>query len=390
MDFSTRRFDSAVGEFERQAEELLAALRAGDNSAARVFHRLHPRFLDPAIPWLPLRVADGEIQEAALDLNDARLAVARGYDFLDWKALEEFATVLREDAAVRAFEHAVEAVVDGDEAGLATLIRERPELAQGRSVRRTHFDPSVHGATLLHYVAANGVENFRQRTPGNVVAITRLVLEAGADPNATARLYGGECGVMSMLVSSSHPAQAGVQLELIELLADYGASVNRVGAGNWHSPLLTALVFGYADAAQALECRGARVDSLAAAAGLGRVAKAERLLPTASPQQRHLALALAAQLGHPEIVRLLLDAGEDPDRFNPEGSHKHSTPLHQAALAGHEAVVRLLVDRGARLDRKDRIYQSEPLGWAEYGGHAAIADFLRGAGSAVAKGRGEL
>ena len=63
---------------------------------------------------------------------------------------------------------------------------------------------------------------------------------------------------------------------------------------------------------------------------------------------RHRALALAAQLGHVEIVRLLLDAGEDPDRYNPADSHAHTTPLHQAALAGHDAVVRLLVERGAR------------------------------------------
>jgi uncharacterized protein (TIGR02246 family) len=51
-----------------------------------------------------------------------------------------------------------------------------------------------------------------------------------------------------------------------------------------------------------------------------------------------------------DIVRLLLDAGEDPNRYNPDGLHSHSTPLHQAALAGHDAVVRLLVERGARLD----------------------------------------
>jgi hypothetical protein len=36
----------------------------------------------------------------------------------------------------------------------------------------------------------------------------------------------------------------------------------------------------------------------------------------------------------------LLDAGEHPNRYNLEGNHPHSTPLHQAVLTGVEAVVR--------------------------------------------------
>jgi ankyrin repeat protein len=78
---------------------------------------------------------------------------------------------------------------------------------------------------------------------------------------------------------------------------------------------------------------------------------------------------------------LLLDAGEDPNRYNPKGNHGHSTPLHQAALAGHDEVVRLLVTRGARLDIPDTIYESTPLGWAVYGGRTKIAEYLRAQGT---------
>jgi hypothetical protein len=63
------------------------------------------------------------------------------------------------------------------------------------------------------------------------------------------------------------------------------------------------------------------------------------LLPSTS-EKRHCALVLASQYGHAEIVSLLLDAGKDPNRYNPIGIHAHSTPLHQAVAGGHDLVVR--------------------------------------------------
>jgi ankyrin repeat protein len=136
-----------------------------------------------------------------------------------------------------------------------------------------------------------------------------------------------------------------------------------------------ALVHGEFAAVEALIRRGARID-LAAAAAMGRTETAAQILPQANAEKRHRALAYAAQFGHTEIVRLLLDAGEDPSRFNPLGAHSHSTPLHQAALAGHFDVVRLLVERGADLSVKDILFQGTPAGWAEYGGHPEIAEYL--------------
>lgn len=128
---------------------------------------------------------------------------------------------------------------------------------------------------------------------------------------------------------------------------------------------------GELEAVNALIGRGARVD-LPMAAALGRIEEARRALLVANNEDRHLALALAAQFGHVEIVRLLLDAGEDPNRYNPVGAHSHSTPLHQAAGAGHDEVVRLLVERGARLDLKDILWQATPADWASHEGRTAI------------------
>jgi len=279
--------------------------------------------------------------------------------------------------AVSPFERAADAVIDGDVATLAALLASHPALATARSQRVTDRNPPVHRATLLHYVAANGVEDVRQRSPRNAVDVARMLLTAGADVDALADMYDGQCTTMSMLVSSTPPARAGVQVALIDVLIDFGASVESRGAGAWTSPLITALVFGFTNAAEALVRRGARVDSLAAAAGLGRLDTVLAMLPAASWNDRHRAFALATQRGHLEVTRAILDAGEDPSRYHPPGMHSHGTPLHHAALGGHDAVVRLLVKHGARIDIKDTIYQATPEGWAEHGGHPAIAEYLR-------------
>ena len=323
---------------------------------------------------LPFRATLDQYQKQAeelLDLADPQLTLARLYNFRDWPALAVYVeAVTRDSSPVLRFESAVEAVITGDRRTLESLLAENPELLRARSTRTTR-------ATLLHYIAANGVESYRQKTPGNAVEIARALLQAGAEVDALADMYGGQYTTMSMLVSSCHPAQAGVQVVLVETLLDFGAAVEARGSEKWGSPLMTALAFGYLSAAEALVRRGARVDNIASAAGLGRLDDARRLLATADPESRHRALALAAQHGHVEIVRLLLDAGEDPNRYNPDGNHSHSTPLHQAALAGHDGVVRLLVGRGAKLDVKDTIYQSTPLGWAIYGGQTGIEAYLR-------------
>jgi len=145
---------------------------------------------------------------------------------------------------------------------------------------------------------------------------------------------------------------------------------------------MTALAFGYTETARMLVRRGARVDSAAAAAGIGDIERVRQLLPQSSALDRQRALALATQHGHIDIVRLLLDAGEDPSRYNPEGNHGHSTPLHQAVISGRDAIVRLLVERGARLDIRDTIYNGTPLGWAEYCNQPEIAAYLRTQGPA--------
>lgn len=384
MEFEAAGFAAPIGAYERQAEELLEAHRAGDAGAIALFHRKHPRFLDEKVKWLPKSIPDAEIRDAALTLDDARLAIARAYDFRDWDALHGHVAAVSRRSEVFAFECAVEAVVNGNLAALREGLRRDPELIRARSARVCCFDPPVHRATLLHYLAANGVEQHRQKSRENAVEIARTLLEAGADADALADMYGAECTTMSMLVSSSPPARAGVQVGLIDVLLDFGADVEGRGTRKWGGPIVTALLFGMMEAAQALKRRGARID-LIAAAGLGMAGDVARLIPGAEEGARQRALALAAQHGQAHIAGMFLDTGEDPNRYNPEGWHGHATPLHQAVLGGHDAAVRILVERGARLDVRDRIWKATPLGWALHGGGkrgAEMAEYLRSRGAA--------
>jgi hypothetical protein len=375
-------FDAPIAAYQEQATQLLAGHQAGLPEAIRIIHECLPRFLDPVITWKPLPISDAEIRNTALTPDDARLALARAYSFRDWMALSSYvAEVTVPESPVRSFEAAAEAVIDGDGAGLRAMLTTNPTLVTARSTRVTCHDPAVHRATLLHYVAANGVEGYRQRTPANAVEIATILLDGGAEVDALAGMYGGQCATLSMLISSSPPAEAGVQVSLVHTLLDHGAAIDGVGLSAWHSPLLTALTFGFREAAEALAARGARVDRLVIAAGLGRVKACGAMVSGASPEERHAALALAALNGHVDVVVLLLDAGENPNRLNPEGMHSHQTPLHSAALSGNMALVQLLVTRGAQLNMRDTIFHGTPLGWARHGGHDAVAAYLVGRGA---------
>ena len=258
-----------------------------------------------------------------------------------------------------AFEAAVDAVVEGDEAALTALLTQYPDLVRARSAR--------HGATLLHYISANGVEDERQKTPANAVAITRILLDAGAAPDAQADFYGGPATTLGLTLSSGHPFKAGLQADLAAVLLDAGADGN--GA------LFTALAFGYGETAEVLSQR-LPVDSLPVAAGLGRAEIFDSLWPAASPETRHAAVALAAMYGHIAILERLLAAGEDLNRFNPRGVNGHATPLHLAIWQGQEDTVRWLVEHGARTDIADTIHGGTALDWARHEGHAGIAQYL--------------
>ena len=353
-------FRAPIGDYLRLAEQTLDALLRGDEATAWRFKWMHPRFRGAGI---------AEVRAASLGIDDARLLVAREYFLADWDDLIRFASDAAGDGPVARFESAVEAVIDGDREALERMLRDDPALPRAWSTRSHH-------ATLLHYLAANGVEGHRQRTPPNAVEIARLLLDAGADPDALADAYDERCTTLGLLLSSTPPHEAGVQAPLAELLLERGAAPDAPGS-RWNAAARCALAFGFLDTARAIAAHTGKAGDIGVAAGLGELGETARFLPTADDPSRQAALVLACMHGHARVVRLLLDTGSDPDRYNPDGYHPHSTPLHQAVWGNHLDVVRLLVEHGARLDLRDRAYDGTPLDWAVHGERSAIADYLR-------------
>jgi ankyrin repeat protein len=253
---------------------------------------------------------------------------------------------------------------------LENLLREHSDLARARSSRR-------HQATLLHYVSANGIEGYRQKTPANIVPIAELLLNAGAEVNTVADLYGGST-TLALVATSLHPERAGVQTALLQVLLDHGATID---APNSRTTLVTAcLANGRLPAAEFLAQRGAKLD-LEAAAGLGDLEKVKALFAEsatdATPaseqrrrEQRERALLWACQYGRNPVIEFLLDRGVNIDSQANTGQ----SPLHWAVIGGQADTVTLLLNRGANLEARN-MYGGTALGqalWSAANGDPAI------------------
>ncbi len=369
----------SLEQYKKRAKALVTAAESADPSAVREWARKWLESLasslgaditpfvrgsiDRAVAHIEARVRDRRGSRTFL-LADAQYLVAEAHGYESWGA---FTQHVEEAGGKRKphddFESAADAVVNGDLTTLESLVRKNPGLIRARSRR-------VHRATLLHYVAANGVEDFRQKTPKNAIAIARFLLESGAEVDASAETYGGGHWqtTMNLLVSSAHPAGAGLMPALVDVLVDYGAATN--GVGDDESPMMTALDFGYGDAAETLARRGARIDSVVTAAALGRLDLVRRFVvdkntvaagvPLIGPRWRNLpadptthielALAWACKFARADVAEFLLDIGVNP--ASKDGYDM--TALHWAAPNGMIGVVRRLLALGAPLEALNR------------------------------------
>jgi len=260
-------------------------------------------------------------------------ALAELHAFASWERFARHVAELAVPGSQTArFEAAADAVVSGDESALAALLRSDPQLVHARSNRRSQ-------ATLLHYAAANGVEDFRQKTPANIVDIARVLLAAGAEVDAPNADYAGNGTALGLVATSIHPERAGVQLALMELLAAAGASLEGL-PGGWR-PMDAAVANGCPEAAAWLADRGARVTIIAAAA-LGRVDDVARGIAGAPADEIDQAFVLACGYGQTRAAELILDRGLEPS------AEIGDRALRIAAEWNHPDTIAMLRARGVR------------------------------------------
>jgi ankyrin repeat protein len=261
------------------APRLCRLISAGDADAVRTAVDDNPRLLSRTVErdgdggWTPLHVAVAEDQEAVVRLlveRGADLSVRTDHDRTPLHVALEYApgmvVVLRQ----------VGAPVD---AASAAFLDDVDELSKELD-RGAHLVDPVTGADLLAFAAAGGA-----------VSAARMLLERGADPDGGAL----------------HAAAARASAELVRLLVESGADVERRDPETGRTPL-------------------------------------------------HAAVAAGPDGDAPDVVRILLEGGADVDAVTNDGASAldisrvaaaRSRSSDAARATGHDALAELLVAHGA-------------------------------------------
>ncbi len=189
----------------------------------------------------------------------------------------------------------------------------------------------------------------------------RLCLEAGADLRGKGRhalgwaAWSGNPEAVKMLLAADdidinagglHSAASRNNIEIIRLLLDAGAEVNSPK----RSPLCSAA------GGSSLGSMGLLLDAGAEVNGS----------PGFPP------IADAAAVGSVKGVRLLIEAGADPDAARSSGD----TALHCAAFRGHADVCTCLIQAGANVNAREKDSGYTPLHVAANRGKAGVARVL--------------
>ncbi len=258
----------------------------------------------------------------------------------------------------------------------------------------------------------------------NQIEIARLLLDLGADVDEKILLQQVEEPVLSWGMPLWHAALAG-QREMVELLLDRGADPNaNVYASGW--PLRNAWNHPDDSVKRLLLERGAKPQPYMIAEAHD-AAEAKRMLEgNPSEELAREFLWSAAHHGCPEIVELALpflkspaddrawhwiliqpirgasaESSENDGHFAcmrallehgipPNATRFGQTTLHFAAaytgeVSDHDRArfAAILLDHGARLDIRDDLLKSTPLGWACRWGRAKLVELLIARGAPV-------
>jgi ankyrin repeat protein len=236
--------------------------------------------------------------------------------------------------------------------------------------------------------------------------VARLLLERGAGPNWPE-------GSTASRGAALHAASRAGDQAMVELLLAHGAdpngSIDSSGSATYVAKTreLRALLLARGGVLDAFDlvwmgeddevvrrvaadpgaahtgCGGA----LAAACRLGKRDLLVRLLAAGARVPPVLTACRSYLMTDPEMLRLLLASGMNPDLPN----WQHATPLHD--LCGRdsrgrpheqrEACAAILLDAGATISARDDHYRSTPLAWAARSNLPEMVDFLLARGAAT-------
>jgi ankyrin repeat protein len=448
-----------LGQLRRQAKELRDAARRGEPGAVgRVTRHYRPTSQGP------------------LTLSAAQLVIARELGFGSWprlkaavessavsagqraeafvaasveRRLREAATILDAHPGIAA-DSVYAAAVLGDAGTVCEMLAADPSAAMAIDEVRGwppllyacyspwhQIDPS-RAAGLAEVVRLllgagaspntnNGARRgYRSALTGSVEvnnpAITRVLLEAGANPDdgqcigeaaghrdhrclelllshgagvagtwaIGAAVYADDPEAVSLLLEAvrdatgqtadqasrglADAAAADACYEVIAVLLAAGADPNTTDSDVGFSALRGAVRAGHAATAALLASRGASDDSTDVDRFLGACRAADRAaaeqllaehpdLPARLTDDDRATFVGAAGAAPRAVIALMLELGFSPEDRNGLGEQ----PLHTAAYLGNAEVVRLLIGAGADLDARDARFDATPLAYATVG-----------------------
>jgi ketosteroid isomerase-like protein len=358
---------------KKGAKSFQRAVRAGDAGAAEVVREFHPRLSD---------AEPGSAELERFTRADAQLVVARQFGFASWPKLRAHLELVARYAR-SPHEQPIGGPLIDQQAVVDEFLRlacltygddDRARLQRAESLLEEH---AWLARANIHTIAATGevdaARDVLDRDPAqaslvggpyrwepllylaysrvglgpgrSAVAVARLLLEHGADPNA-GYLWEGLVPPFTVLTGALggggtlplHPEQLGLARLLLESGADpndgqalYNRGWGEDPQGDWLE-LLFEFGLGTGDGGPWRRLLGERQDS---------------------PRQMVEDLLMAAA-GHglTDRVRMLLSRGVDPaGRGSRHPINRGRAPVQEAALAGHLDVVSLLLDAGASWER---------------------------------------
>ncbi|MCY4130774.1 MAG: ankyrin repeat domain-containing protein [Gammaproteobacteria bacterium] len=240
---------------------------------------------------------------------------------------------------VELFEHAADAIANGNADELKDLLTTNQYFNKARSMR-------PHRCALINYIGVNGFEGERQKSPENAVEIIEILLDAGCDPNTLCYTYRGGPGenTLGLLLSSGVVSSPQQQMAMVRTLVKGGATI---GAEY-------QLFFALLDAKES-----------------NTVADFVSSVDIHDDSLREVFFALASNR-ELALMEELLDAGLDINASN----DLNQTALHWAAFNGDVTVVDWLLEHGADHTLQELQFDGTCAGWADAGGHSDLAKRL--------------